>query len=73
MYGSNFSVVHEGEKDINTNRNKDTSKHKRHVDAAQQQGRLTDFGASSATVNLNLFADSKKSKKIPVWLHKDNT
>ena len=53
MYGSYFSVAHEGEKDINTNRNKDTSKHKGYVDAVQRQGRLTDFGASSATANLN--------------------
>ena len=32
--GSNFSIAHGGENDIN--RHKDTSKHKGYVDAAQQ-------------------------------------
>ena len=35
VYGSDFSVAHGGENDIN--RHKDTSKHKWYVDAAQQQ------------------------------------
>ena len=32
--------------------NKDTSKHKGYVNAAQRQRKLTDLGASSATANL---------------------
>ena len=43
--GSNFSVVHGGENNIN--RYKDTSKHKVYVDAVQQKKKLTDLGASS--------------------------
>ena len=50
LRGSDFSVAHGGENDIN--RHKDSSKHKGYVDAAQQQRKLTDFGASSATANL---------------------
>ena len=46
---SNFSVVHGGENDIN----RYTSKHKVYVDAAQQEMKLTDLGASSATTNLD--------------------
>ena len=50
--GSDFSVGHGGENDIN--RHNDTSKHKGYVDAAQRQRKLTDFGArSSATANLD--------------------
>ena len=49
MCGNDFSVVHGGENDIN--RHKDTSKHNRCVHAAQQQRKLTDFGANSATAN----------------------
>ena len=48
--GSDFSVAHGERNDIN--RHKETSKHKGYVDAAQQQRRLTNFGASSATANL---------------------
>ena len=48
---SDFSIAHGGENDIN--RHKDTSKHKEYVDAAQQQRKLTNFGGSSATANLN--------------------
>ena len=50
--GGNFSVAYRGENDIN--RHKDTSKHKRHVDVAQRQRKLTDFGATSVTANLDL-------------------
>ena len=50
MCGSDFSVVHRGENDIN--RHKETSKHKEYVDAAQRQIKLTNFGASLATANL---------------------
>ena len=49
LCGSNFSVVHGGENDINRN----TSKHKVYVDAAQQERKLIDLGASSATTNLD--------------------
>ena len=49
LYGSNFSVVHGGESDIN----RYTSKHKVYVDAAQQERKLIDLGASSATRNLD--------------------
>ena len=49
--GSDFSIAHGGENGIN--RHKDTSKHKEYVDLAQRQRKLTDFGASSATANLN--------------------
>ena len=45
-----FSVEHGGEN--NNNRHKDTSKHKRYVDAAQQQRKLTNFGAIPATERL---------------------
>ena len=44
--GSDFSVVHGGE-------NVDMSKHMGYVNVAQQQRKLTDFGASSATANLD--------------------
>ena len=44
---SDFNVEHGGEN--NSNIHKDTSKHKRYVDAVQQQRKLTNFGASSAT------------------------
>ena len=47
LCGSDFSVVHGGENDINR------SKHKVYVDAAQQERKLTDLGASSATTNLD--------------------
>ena len=47
---SDFSNSHGGENDIN--RHKDTSKCKEYVDAAQQR-KLTNFGASSVTANLN--------------------
>ena len=53
--GSDFSIAHGGQIDIN--RHKDTSKHKWYVDAAQQQRKLIDFGASSVTANL-------KNKKL---------
>ena len=46
MCGSDFSVVHGGE-------NVDMSKHMGYVNVAQQQRKLTDFGASSATANLD--------------------
>ena len=49
--GRDFSVGHGGEIDIN--RHKDTSKHKGCVDATQRQRKLTDFGASSVTTNLD--------------------
>ena len=45
-----FSIAHGEENGIN--RHMDTSKHKVYVDAAQQQ-KLTNFGASSTTGNLN--------------------
>ena len=48
--GSIFSIGHGGENDIN--RHKDTSNHKRYVDAAHQQRKLTEFGASLVTTNL---------------------
>ena len=51
MSGSDFSVAPGGENDIN--RHKDTSKLKVYVDTAQRQRKLTDFGASSATTNLD--------------------
>ena len=35
------------------NRYKDTSRHKVYVDAAQQERKLTNLGASSATTNLD--------------------
>ena len=44
-----FSVVHGGENDIN----RYISKHKVYVDAAQQEMKLTDLGASSATTNID--------------------
>ena len=50
MYGSDFTVEH-GEEN-NSNRRKGNSKHKRYVDAAQQQRKLTNFGASPATERL---------------------
>ena len=49
--GGDFSIAHRGENDIN--RDKDTSKDKGYVNAAQQQRKLTNFEASSATANLN--------------------
>ena len=48
--GSNFSIEHGREND--TNRHKDTSKHEGYVNAAQQQKKLTNFGACSVTANL---------------------
>ena len=42
LCGSNFSVVHGGESDIN----RYTSKHKVYVDAAQQERKLTDLRVS---------------------------
>ena len=48
---SDFSVAHGGEKDIN--RQKDTLKHNGYVDAAQQQRKLANFGASSTTAHLD--------------------
>ena len=51
MCESDFSIAHGGENDIN--RHKDTSKHKGYRDAAQRQIKLINFGASSATANLN--------------------
>ena len=51
MCGSDFSVAYGVENDIN--RHKDTSRHKGYVDAAQRQRKLTNFGASSATANLD--------------------
>ena len=50
MHGGE-SVVHGGENDIN--RYKDASRHKVYVDAAQQERKLTDLGASSANTNLD--------------------
>ena len=50
MCGSDFTVEH-GEEN-NSNRPKGNSKHKRYVDAAQQQRKLTNFGASPATERL---------------------
>ena len=44
-----FSVVHGGENDIN----RYISKHKVYVDAAQQEMKLTDLVASSATTNID--------------------
>ena len=49
--GSDFSVEHGGEKD--TNRQKDTLKHNGYADAAQQQRKLANFGASSTTTHLD--------------------
>ena len=49
LCGSDFSVVHGGENDSN----RYTSKHKVYVDAAQQERKLTNLGASSATTNLD--------------------
>ena len=49
--GRDFCIEHGGENDIN--KYKDTSKHKGYVDAAQQQRKLVNFGASSATADLN--------------------
>ena len=51
MCGSDFSVAHGGENDIN--RRKYTSKHRGYVDARQQQRKLSNFEASSATANLD--------------------
>ena len=48
---SDFSVARGGENDIN--RHKDSPKHMGYVDAAQRQRKLTDFGASSVTANLD--------------------
>ena len=48
LCGSDFSVVHRGENDIN----RYPSKHKVYMDAAQQERNLTNLGASSATTNL---------------------
>ena len=48
-----ISVLHMEEKMIWTDRYKDTSKHRGYVDAAQRQRKLNNFGASSATANLN--------------------
>ena len=45
------TVVHGGENDIN--RYKDTSRHKVYVDAAQQERKLTNLGASSVTTTLD--------------------
>ena len=50
--GSNYSVAHGGENDIN--RHKNNSKHKGYVDAAQQKRKLTNFGSSPATANQKL-------------------
>ena len=47
-----ISVLHMAEKMISTDRYKDTSKHRGYVDAAQQQRKLTNFGAGLATANL---------------------
>ena len=49
MCRSDFSVAHGGENDIN--RQKCTSKHKGYVHPAQRK--LTNFGGSSATANLD--------------------
>ena len=49
--GSEFSVAHGGENDIN--RHNDTSQHKGIVDTTQRQRKRTNFGASSATANLD--------------------
>ena len=60
---SDFSVAY-GEE--NMNRHKDTSKHKGYVDTAQPQNKkLTNFGASLATANL----DQKvvKAKLLFFW------
>ena len=51
MCGSDFSVAHGGKNYIN--RHKDTSKHKECVDAGQQQRKLSNFEASSATENFD--------------------
>ena len=48
-----ISVLHMDEKMISADRYKDTSKHRGYVNAAQRQRKLTNFGASSATANLN--------------------
>ena len=48
---SDFSVARGGENDIN--RHRDTPKHMGYVDSAQRQRKLTDFGASSVTANLD--------------------
>ena len=48
---SDYSVAYGGENDIN--KHKDSSRHKGYVDTAQRQKKLTDFGASSATANLD--------------------
>ena len=52
MCGSNYSVSHGGENDIK--RQKDNSKYKGFVDAAQQKRKLTNFGSSPATANQKL-------------------
>ena len=49
--GNDCSIAHGGEND--TNRHKIISKHKGYVDAAQRERKLINFGASSATTNLN--------------------
>ena len=51
MCGSDFSVAHREENDIN--RHKDISKYKEYVDAARQHRKLSDFGARSAIANLD--------------------
>ena len=48
LCGSDFSVVHGRENDIN----RYPSKHKVYMDAAQQERNLTNLGASSVTTNL---------------------
>ena len=50
VWGSYIIVEHEVEN--NSNRHKDTWKHKRYADAAQQQENITSSGASSAAEQL---------------------
>ena len=51
LCGSDLSVAHGGENDID--RHRDTTKHKGYVGPAQQQRKLTDFGVISVTANLD--------------------
>ena len=54
MCGSDFSIARRRANYINRlDRLKHMSKYKGYVDAAQRQRKLTDFGASSATANVN--------------------
>ena len=70
--GCNFSIEHEGENDIN--KHKSTPKHKQFFDSTQNQKKLTNWGASRATANLDekvtkselLFAGFLAEHNLPI-------